>query len=63
MEDLAPNKIVKKQVASCFLINLNFLLPQTTQLDESIILPFFIFSVFDFLLSVFFFFFFLHFKQ
>ena len=49
-----PAKLLNNQLASCSLINLDFLLPQTAQFDESIILPFFIFLTFGFLLSVFF---------
>ena len=36
--------------ASYFLINLDFLLPQIAQFDETIILPFFDFTTFGFLL-------------
>ena len=39
--ELGPNN---KPLASCFSINLDYLLPQTTQLDESIILLFLVFT-------------------
>ena len=58
--DLTHNKPVKKPLASCSLINLDVLLPQTTQDDESIILPFFIVTCFVFLR---FYVPFVHFKQ
>ena len=51
--------LINNPLASCSLINLEFLLPQISQFDESIILLLFIFSTFDSLLSVSF----LHFKQ
>ena len=46
-------------LASCSLINLDFLLLETAQFGVNIILPFFVFTTFGFLLYVFF----LHFKQ
>ena len=46
-------------IASCSLINFNFLQSHTEHFDKSIILPFFVFATFGFLLSVFF----IHFKQ
>ena len=49
---LNPNKAVNfKPLTSCSLINLDFLLPQTLEFDESIIFLFFIFLTIDFLLS------------
>ena len=52
-------KLLNNTLASCSLINFDFLQPQTAQFDESIVLPFFVFTTFGFLISVFF----LHFKQ
>ena len=52
-------KLLNNPLASCSLINLNFLLSHTAHFDKSIILPFFVFTTFRFLFSVFF----LHFKQ
>ena len=55
---LTHNKPVRKPLASCYLINLEFLRLQTEQFDENILLLF-IFLTFGFLLSAFF----LYFKQ
>ena len=57
--DLTTNKPVKILLSPCFLENIDFLLPQTAQLDESNVLHFFIFSTFGLLHSTFF----LHIKQ
>ena len=50
---------MKMIVASCSLINFQFLLLNTAHFDKGIILLFFVFTAFGLLLSVFF----LHFKQ
>ena len=52
-------KILNKQLASCSLINFDFLLSHTAHLDKSIILQFYVLATFGFLLSVFF----VHFKK
>ena len=52
-------KLLNNTLASCSLINFDLLQPETAQFDESIVLPFFVFTTFGFLISVFF----LHFKQ
>ena len=52
-------KLLNNPLASCFLINFDFLVSHTTYFDESIFPPFFVFTTFGFLLSVIF----LHFKQ
>ena len=52
-------KLFNNQLASCSLIDLDFLLLQTVQFDKSTIFPMFVFTTFRFLLSVFF----LPFKQ
>ena len=57
--NLIPVNLLINPLASCFLINFNFLLSHTAHFDKSIILPFLVFTAFEFLLSVFF----LHFKQ
>ena len=54
-----PAKLPNNRFRCCSLINLEFLLPQTSQFNESIIFPFFVFSRLRFLLSVIY----LHFKQ
>ena len=51
---LIPLNLLNNPLAFCSLINLEFLLPQTSEFDESIILPFLIFSTFGFLFPVFF---------
>ena len=44
--------LLSSPVASCSLINLDFLLLQTAQFDESISFPYFVFSTLGFLLFV-----------
>ena len=48
-----PNIVIINPLASCSLIILNFWLPYTAQLDENTASPFFVFTTFEFLLSVF----------
>ena len=52
-------KLLNNLLASCSLINFDFLLSHTADFDKSIILLFFVLKTFGFLLSVFF----LHLKQ
>ena len=52
-------KLLTSPLASCFLIDFNFLLSNTAYFDKSIILPSFALTALGFLLSVFN----LHFKQ
>ena len=52
-------KVLNNLLASCCLINFDFSLSHTPHFDESIILPISVFTIFEFLLSVFL----LHFKQ
>ena len=51
---ILPVVLPNKNFAFSLLIKLDFLLLQTTHFDKSIILPFFVFTTFGFLLSVFF---------
>ena len=50
----APSKLANNPLASCSLINLDFLLLHTEHLNKSIILSFFVFKTSGFLLCVFF---------
>ena len=52
-------KLFNNQLASCALINLDFLLTETVQFSETIIFPFFVSLTFGFLFSAVL----LHFKQ
>ena len=52
-------KLHNNPLASCYLINLDFLLSHNAHVDKSIILPFFVLGTIGFLISVFF----LHLKQ
>ena len=52
-------KLLNDPLASYFLISFDFLLSHTVHFDKSFILPFFVFTTFGFLLSLFF----LPFKQ
>ena len=52
-------KLVNNLFASCYFINRDFLLPHTEYFDDSINLPFLVFSIF----ASIFFVFLLHFKQ
>ena len=54
-----PVKLLKNFLASCSLRNVDFFLLHTEHFDKSIILPFLVFTIFGFLLYVFF----LHLKQ
>ena len=53
------SKLLNNPLASCCLINVDFVLSNTAHFDKSIILPFFVLASFGFLLEVFF----LHFTQ
>ena len=52
-------KLLNNPFASCFIINLDFLLSHTAHFDNNIVLPFLVFNTFEFTFSVSFF----HFKQ
>ena len=52
-------KLFNNQLASCALINLDFLMTETVQFSETIIFPFFVSLTFGFLFSAVL----LHFKQ
>ena len=54
-----PVKLLNNLLASCSLINFNFLILHTAHFDKSIIHPFLVLATLGFLLSVFL----LHFKQ
>ena len=45
-------KLLNNSFASCFFVNLDFLLPHTTHLDNNIGLPFYVFKTFESTLSV-----------
>ena len=53
----------KNPFASCYFINLYFLLPHIAHFDNNISLPFLVSNIFQSIFFVFFWFFFLHFKQ
>ena len=52
-------KLLNNPLASCVLLNLDFLLPHIVHFDNIIVLPLLVFEILGFMLSVFF----LHFKQ
>ena len=52
-------KLINSPVASCYIINIDFLLSHTAHFDKSFIIPFLVLATFELLLSVFF----QHFKQ
>ena len=52
-------KLLNDPLASCVLLNLDFLLPHIVHFDNIIVLPLLVFETLGFMLSVFF----LHFKQ
>ena len=57
--DVLIPKLLNILLASCFLINLDFLLPHIAHFDNIFILPLLAFETLGFMFSVFF----LHFKQ
>ena len=47
-------KLLNIPLASCSFLNLDFLLPHTTNFDDNIVLQFLVFNTFEFTFSVFF---------
>ena len=57
------SRLLSNPFASCFLMNFDFLEPHIAHFDNIIFLPLLVTRTFGSILSVFVFFFFLHFKQ